>query len=366
MSTHDVSTDRLREAIGSLLCLGIPGPRLDDATRATLQRLHVGTVILFRRNVGNLDELKDLCAALHALPSRPLVAIDHEGGRVMRVGAPFTHFPAAAAIGRGGDPRIAYQVGHAMAAELLSVGVDLSFAPVLDVNSNPANPVIGDRSFGAAPELVAAMGIAQMNGLRDGGVVPCGKHFPGHGDTEKDSHHELPIVTRSRAEIERVELVPFRAAIAADIPMIMTAHVVYTNLDPTAPATMSRSIVSDLLRGELGFRGVVATDDLDMRAIADHQSIGAAAVKIVQAGVDMLLICNALDKAVEAFAAIERALDDAMLEARQIIEAAQRIRALPGLVARQEATCLLPNAAHQALADAIAGGRESCHQGEAK
>ena len=191
-----------------------------------------------------------------------MVAIDHEGGRVLRLGEPFTQFPPAAVVGRTRNPDLAYRVGHAMGVELASVGIDLSFAPVLDVHSNPANPVIGDRAFGSDPALVSEMGIALMRGLHDGGVLSCGKHFPGHGDTEKDSHLELPVVRRSRAELEQTELVPFRAAIAAGVPMLMSAHVLYPALDPEHPATLSRAILTDLLRGELHFDGVVASDDL--------------------------------------------------------------------------------------------------------
>src|SRR5262249_24492373 len=161
-----------------------------------------------------------------------------------------------------------------MAEELVSVGIDMNFAPVLDVHSNPANPVIGDRSFGSDPGLVRDMGIALMHGLRDGGVLPCGKHFPGHGDTEKDSHLELPVVRRSRQELEVTELVPFRAAITSGIPMLMTAHVVYPAVDADHPSTVSSKILTDLLRREYKFDGVVVSDDLEMRAIADHQSIG--------------------------------------------------------------------------------------------
>ncbi len=345
--------ESLRNTIGKLLCVGIPGPRLDAAARDSLATLRVGTVVLFRRNEGSLGELKDLCAALHGLPSRPFIAIDHEGGRVHRLASPFTHFPPAAAIGRHADPESAYQVGLAMGKELRSVGIDINFAPVLDVHSNPANPVIGDRSFGSDPTLVADLAMAQMRGLLAGGVIPCGKHFPGHGDTAKDSHHELPVVERTRQQLEQIELIPFRAAIAANIPMLMTAHVVYPSLDPQRPATLSRTIVTDFLRGELGFRGVIASDDLDMRAIADHQSIGAAVVEIVRAGVDMLLLCNDLAKAHRAFEALVQAANDGVLSPAHLQASAQRIASLRSQMATAS-PCHLPDPAHQALAAALA------------
>lgn len=327
---------------------------MESATQRTLEDLHVGAVILFRRNVGTPTEIAALTARLHALPSQPLVAIDHEGGRVMRLGPPFTQFPPAAAIGRTGDANLAYRVGRAMALELASVGIDMSFAPVLDVHSNPANPVIGDRAYGSDPAVVSAMGIAMMRGLLDGGVIPCGKHFPGHGDTARDSHLELPVVRRSREQLERTELVPFRAAIAAAIPMLMTAHVQYPALDPDHPATLSRAILTDLLRHALGFTGVIASDDLYMRAIVDHHSIGEAAIATLAAGADALLVCQDLQHAIEAFTAIEPAVGDGTLSATTIAAAAGRSTQLRELPARRSSTtCELPNPEHQSLVEEI-------------
>ena len=366
MAEADLTSDALRqgsgqasrftlhEQIGRLLFVGIPGPVLDAATRRTLEELHVGGVVLFRRNVGTPAEISALTAALHALPSQPLVAIDHEGGRVLRLGEPFTQFPAAAVVGRTRNPDLAYRVGGAMGEELASVGIDLNFAPVLDVHSNPANPIIGDRAFGSDPGLVSKMGIALMRGLHDGGVLSCGKHFPGHGDTEKDSHLELPVVRRSRAELERTELVPVRAAIAAGVPMLMTAHVSYPALDAKHPATLSRAILTDLLRGELHFEGVVASDDLEMRAIADHQSIGDAAVATLRAGADVLLVCQRLERAVEAHTAIADAVSAGKIDAARIRVSADRLRGLRTVSASAPTrACRLPSAAHHALLEEL-------------
>jgi len=197
------------------------------------------------------------------------------------------------------------------------------------------------------------MGIAMMRGLRDGGMIPCGKHFPGHGDTERDSHLELPIVRRSRAELERVELAPFRAAIAAAVPMLMTAHVVYPALDAAHPATLSRAILTDLLRNQFGFTGVIASDDLDMRAIADHQTIGDAAVGSLHSGADVLLVCQDLNHAVEAFGAIDRAVTNGVLPRRTLTAAARRVARLRELPSRSSRSCQLPNPEHQSLVDEI-------------
>jgi beta-N-acetylhexosaminidase len=344
----------LRQRIGQLLCVGIPGTELDQETRRRLEDLHAGGVILFRRNVGTPDQILALTTALHALPSQPLVAIDHEGGRVMRLGEPFTQFPAAATIGHAGDAALAYQVGRAMAAELASVGIDINFAPVLDVHSNPANPVIGDRAFGTDPARVAQMGVALMRGLRDGGVIPCGKHFPGHGDTEADSHLELPVVRRARADLERIELVPFRAAIAAGAPLLMTAHVLYPALDAAHPATLSRKILRDLLRTELHFDGVIASDDLEMRAITAHQAIGEAAVATLAAGADMLLVCADLAHAGLAQNAIERAVRDGALDPDAVPASCARMeRVRASHAGSRPLDCDLPNAQHRSLLEAI-------------
>ena len=334
--------------------VGIPGPVLEAETQQTLERLHVGGVILFRRNASDPAQIAALTRALHALPSAPLVAIDHEGGRVVRLDEPFTRFPAAAVVGGSGDAALAFQIGQAIGEELAGVGIDLNFAPVLDVHSNPANPIIGDRAFGSDPALVSVMGIALMRGLLAGGVIPCGKHFPGHGDTAQDSHLELPIVRRSRAEIERTELAPFRAAIAAGIPMLMTAHVLYPALDAERPATVSRAILTDLLRTELGFKGVVVSDDLEMRAISDHSDIGAAAVASVEAGVDALLVCQDLAKAEHAAQAIEDAVANDILPGAIIAAAAERVQRLRDhRPSGPIAACKLPNARHQALVEGL-------------
>lgn len=341
-------------SVGSLLFVGIPAPALDAETRHRLEQLQPGGVVLFRRNVGTLQEVARLTAELHALPSQPLVAIDHEGGRVMRLGEPFTQFPPAALIGRTRDVQRALQVGQAMGEELASVGIDLSFAPVLDVHSNPSNPIIGDRAFGSDPELVADMGVALMRGLLAAGVIPCGKHFPGHGDTAKDSHLELPVVRRSRQELERTELTPFRRAIAAGVPMLMTAHVLYPALDADHPATLSRKILTGVLREELGFQGVVASDDLHMRAITDRHDIGAAAVATLAAGADALLVCQELREAVRAREAIEAALACGGLRTETVVAAAARVQRLAAVRSGGDTPiCILPNAAHRDLANEL-------------
>jgi beta-N-acetylhexosaminidase len=215
------------------------------------------------------------------------IGIDHEGGRVCRTPAPITRFAYAARwAGQAGA------VGHAMAVELASLGVNLNFAPVLDIHSNPANPVIGARSFGTNSEQVIAAGLAFMSGLQSAHVLACGKHFPGHGNTGQDSHHELPVLQEDLAALRARELRPFKAAIAAGIPMIMTSHMLLPKLDPREPVTLSRACNHELLREELGFKGVVVSDDIGMRAVSHLFDDPSAAARLLLAGTDMLVVCS--------------------------------------------------------------------------
>jgi len=256
--------------LGQLFVVGLSRPTLDEETRKFLTTFCPGGVILFPHNAPDPQTLLTLCRDLHALPSPPLITIDHEGGRVQRLTAPFTHFPAAAHLGATSSPFLAGRVGGVMAQELRAVGIDLNFAPVLDVLTNRDNPVIGDRAFSSRPETVARIGGALMLGLQKGGVIPCGKHFPGHGHTNADSHATLPRVDKTFDELMQVEIPPFRRAISAQIGTIMTAHVLYPALDPDLPATLSPTILTGLLRQKLGYRGMVITDDLEMGAIVSH------------------------------------------------------------------------------------------------
>lgn len=329
-STQDPAAKDVRSIIGQCFIIGIPGPRLDDRTRGVLTDLQPGGVILFARNYTDPDTLGALCDDLHALDpdDPPLVALDHEGGRVHRLRTPFTHFPPAARIGETGDPRLAFEVGAALGHELRNVGIDIDFAPVLDVFSNPDNTVIGDRAFGADPDCVAEFGCALAAGLRSAGVLPCGKHFPGHGATLLDSHDALPCDERPQARLKSLDLPPFEAAIAQDIEMLMTAHVVYPALDPDRPASLSPIIMHDLLRQRLGFHGVIVSDDLEMGAIARTLPLEDACVRALAAGADMLLICHSLDRALPTRDACERALNDGRLRHTRLREAHSRIRRL--------------------------------------
>ncbi|MFW6197996.1 MAG: glycoside hydrolase family 3 N-terminal domain-containing protein, partial [Myxococcota bacterium] len=211
--------------------------------------------------------------------------------------------------------------------QLRALGFTMDLAPVLDVDTNPANPVIGDRSFGREPDRVIRHGLAFADGLHEGGVLSCGKHFPGHGDTELDSHFALPRVTHSRERLDRIELAPFRAAVGR-LPALMTAHVVFDALDPDVPATMSPRVVTEVLRRQIGFDGLVVSDDLEMRAVADRGSIADAAVGAVAAGCDLVLVCSRVDACLEAHEALVRQAEKDVGFANKLREAALRSIAL--------------------------------------
>jgi len=319
-----------QDSLGQLFMVGIPQPTLDSQTRTLLQELRPGGIILFRRNYTTPDALAALCAELHSLfPDRPpLIALDHEGGRVHRLNPPFTHFPAAVHLGSADSASLAHQVGLAMGNELRSVGIDLDFAPVLDVLTNTANTVIGDRAFSSDPYQVALLGCALARGLRESGVIPCGKHFPGHGGTLIDSHEGLPRDERSTEELTRVDLYPFQQAIAEGLEMIMTAHVLYPALDPALPATLSPKIITDLLRQQMHYQGIVITDDLEMGAIIRHATVADAAVEALNAGADVLLVCHKIELALAAREACLRALESGALLRERVEQATRRIAAL--------------------------------------
>ena len=288
----------------------------------------LGGVVLYARNVADGDQLGRLTEALRAERSDVLVAIDEEGGDVTRLeAATGSSYPGNAALGAVDDVELTGQVAAAMGADLADAGVNLDLAPVADVNTNPLNPIIGIRSFGSDPELVARHVAAFVRGLQGVGVAACAKHFPGHGDTYEDSHLELPTVPVDRETFFDQALPPFRAAIEAGALSIMTAHILVPALDDV-PATTSRAILHDLLRNELGFEGLVMTDALEMRAISDTIGVEEGAVRALEAGADAL--CLGHDLADDAVASIQRAIVDAVVSGRlpeaRLAEAAERVR----------------------------------------
>jgi beta-N-acetylhexosaminidase len=293
----------LKEKVGQMFIVGLQGEALAHEERAIIERYPFGGFLLFSHNCCEPAQILSLSRSLWETGNRhpPFISIDEEGGRVHRLPKPFTHFPPPARLGQMCDLALAYRAAAAIAEELALAGINLDFAPVLDVNSNPKNPVIGDRSFAADPRKVTALGERWVQGLRDGGIIPCGKHFPGHGDTDKDSHFALPVVDRPLAELEKVELPPFVSACRNKVESLMTAHVLYRALDPKLPATLSRKIITGLLREKLDYDGVVFSDDMEMRAISDHYRQDEAAALCVRAGIDVMLFCHDLQRAIHPF-----------------------------------------------------------------
>jgi beta-N-acetylhexosaminidase len=328
----------LREQIGQMLLFGWNGETEDDRldagphALALIDELAVGGVIIMGRNAQGAAHLTETIAALqerNASAGRaPLfVAVDQEGGRVQRLLPPdFTRVPSAREIAQSGDPAVARASAAAIAQELSSCGINWDFAPVLDVNNNPDNPVIGARSYSDDPAVVAAMGVAAVRGFQeDGNILACGKHFPGHGDTDTDSHHALPRIPHGRERLDRIELVPFRAAISAGIDAIMTAHILFPALNPERPATLSPAILTGLLREELGFDGLVITDDLEMRGVADDWGAAEAAVLAVNAGADVLLCCHTLSTQQAIRDALIAAVESGRIPRTRIEESCERI-----------------------------------------
>jgi len=285
--------------VGQLLVVGFEGTRVSRALRQLIVDRGFGGVTLFARNIRSLSQVADLCGAIADLPSAipPIVSVDQEGGPVLRLRVPpFTAWPAAGevarCVARTGDLRIARRLGRAMGREMAAVGIHWDFAPVLDVNSNPRNPVIGVRAFGSRPTEAARVALEVERGLRSAGILTTGKHFPGHGDTADDSHFVLPVVKHDARRLARVELAPFRAAVRAGIPALMTAHVLYPAWDRKHPASFSPAILQGILRERLGFRGLIVSDDLSMAGARHGQTIEAAALRALLAGADVLLLCH--------------------------------------------------------------------------
>jgi beta-N-acetylhexosaminidase len=318
---------------GERLAVGFEGLAASADVRALIRDYGASTVVLFARNVEAPEQVAELVRELQSIARaaghlRPLmVAVDQEGGRVARMREPWTRWPPIRALGRAGSEELSRQMGAALAHELHACGVRWDFAPVVDVDTNPANPVIGDRSFGADPELVGRLGVAMIEGLQQGGVAACAKHFPGHGDTSVDSHLELPAVDHSPSRLEEVELPPFRAAIAAGVASVMTAHVLVRELDER-PATLSPRLITGLLREGLGFAGVVVSDDMGMKAVAKAWTPGERAVLAAQAGCDLLAFCADHDSQVEAAEALVRASESDELSWKSMEAAVGRVRAL--------------------------------------
>jgi beta-N-acetylhexosaminidase len=308
-----------------LLMIDLSGPRLTADERAFLAERRPGGVCLFGRNVVDRVQVSELVSELRSLAGPELVvAADQEGGGVVRIGD-LPYPPGAMALGAAGDPGLTREVAAATGRGLRSVGINVDFAPVADVNSNPANPVIADRSFGADPEQVARHVVAFVRGLQAEGVAATVKHFPGHGDVAVDSHLDLPTLATPPETLRRLELPPFEAAIAVGVAAVMSAHVVLAAVDTDAPATLSQPVLGGLLRGGLGFDGVVFTDSLDMLAIAGRWGAPEAAVMALAAGADMPVHVGPIREHEEVAVALGRALGEGRLDRAALAASQERL-----------------------------------------
>ena len=319
----------LRKHIGQIAIAGFAGHSIPQDLRLLAKEFDLGGIILFARHIEAPDQVAEVSREAQSLASeQPLwVSVDQEGGRVARLKAPFTIWPPMATLGRSGDEALAARFARALAAELKAVGISLDYTPVLDVHTNPKNPVIGDRALADRAEDVARLGRTIITTLQEAGIAACGKHFPGHGDTSTDSHHELPLIEHPPDRIEAVELVPFRAAIDAGVASIMTAHILIPALDEERPATLSPTIVDGLLKRKLGYAGLVLSDDLEMRAISGRYGIPEATVAAIAAGCDAVLMCNATqEQQVAALEAVIRAAEDGTLPLKRLEDALARHR----------------------------------------
>ena len=330
---RDLSEWTLREKIGQMVMCGFDGKQPTDGIRMLIREYRIGGIIYFRRNVGTAEETASLSAALQEAAADvsdvPLwIAVDQEGGMVARIDRDVAVMPGNMALGAARDAGLAYETALASARDLRRMGINFNLAPCLDVNNNPANPVIGVRSYGERPELVAKLGSAAIRGYQAGGVAACAKHFPGHGDTVADSHLELPVVPHDPRRLDRVELAPFRAAVEAGVDAVMTAHVRFpAHEDRAIPATLSPRILTGLLRERLGFSGMIVTDCLEMKAISDTVGVGRGAVMAVKAGADLVLVSHRLDRQLEALEALHDAVLSGEIGMERIDDAVRRILA---------------------------------------
>lgn len=320
--------------VGQRFMVGFDGLAASLEVKELLRDYGVGHIILFARNVDGPEQVADLVRELQAAArdaghEHPLlIGIDQEGGRVARMGPPWTVWPPLRALGRIGSEDLARRMGDALGAELAACGVRCDFVPDVDVDTNPDNPIINNRAFGDDPDLVGRLGAAMIRGLQGRKVAGSAKHFPGHGDTDLDSHLDLPVVAHSRSRLLDVEVRPFRKAVEAGVATVMMAHVLYPDLDDGLPASLSSTIVQGLLRKDLKYDGVVLTDDLEMKAVADRWRPGQAAVLAMKAGCDVLPVCNTHDAQVEAMEASVRAVESGEVHFKDMDDACARIRRL--------------------------------------
>lgn len=359
----------MRQHIGQQLVIGLQGTTLAKDEGDFIVKNNIGGIILMKRNCASPQQVRELVAEVQNLRHQqadkaPLfISIDMEGGRVARLSAPFTQWPPVAELGKLDSTAVAFKFASFMGAELRSVGINVDFAPCVDVLTNPKNTAIGDRSAGSDPELVSRVCSALVRGYIKSDIIPCAKHFPGHGNTLLDSHFDLPVEEKTLAELDAVELVPFKKAFRARLDLVMTTHIMFPKIDPDWPATLSEKILTGLLRDQLRYRSLVVTDDLDMKALTKHYDKALIPVRALQAGANLLLYCNEPQSHIQAVEAIDAALRDKKLDAKVVAENHKKVLALkkeklakPDPLTMEEVSRIVGHPDHLRLSKAIVAG----------
>ena len=322
-----VESMSLEEKIGQLFIVGFEGEEINDEIVDLVKNQKVGGLIYFSRNIVDSNQIINLNNEIKAIEKDiPLfISVDEEGGVVSRVPEEFVKLPSSGYIGQFNDENLSYNVGKIIAKELNSLGFNMDFAPVLDIDSNPNNTVIGERAFGNNSEIVSRLGIKTMEGIKDGKIIPVVKHFPGHGDTDVDSHYGLPIVKKTLEELENLEFIPFKNAIDNGADVVMISSIILESIDNEYPATMSKKVTTDILRDSLGFDGVIATDDMTMGAIVDNYNLADAVIMSINAGSDLVLVCHGYDNEIKVITSIEESISNGTISEDRINESVYRI-----------------------------------------
>lgn len=360
----------IRELIGQHMLIGISGATLSNDEKKFIVENNISGVVLFARNCIEPKQISQLCAEIQALRHKmkdkaPLfIGIDMEGGRVHRLKPPFTQWPPLKKIGDLDAPTVAFHFTQRMGAEMLSVGINLDFAPCIDVFTNPKNTVIGDRAISSDPHQVEKMASALIRGFIKSGVLSCIKHFPGHGNTLIDSHEELPVEDADLKRLNEVELIPFKKALRSRVDMVMTSHILFKNIDPKWPVTLSEIFLKKMIREELKYRGLVITDDLDMKALAKHYDKEKIPVRAMQAGADLLLYCNepesppmAIESLITAVAQGQLNKTDLEQTHRKILDVKKVKILMPDPRPTEDAMEIIGCSEHQYLAECIRNGK---------
>lgn len=327
-----INSMTLEEKVGQLLIVGFEGEKMNEQIKGYIQDLHVGGLILFARNIKDENQSIELLNSIKEENSSsqiPLfLSVDEEGGSVSRLPHSFKKLPSAMTVGERNNKEISYEFGRVIGERVKALGFNMNFSPVLDINSNPNNPVVGRRAFGTTKFQVIDHGLEAMFGIRDSGVIPAVKHFPGHGDTAVDSHINLPRIDKTIDELEELEFAPFKEAIKNDVEMIMTAHILYPNVDEKYPATMSYKIIKELLRDKLNYKGVIVSDDMTMGAIMNNYTLEEGVLLFLKSGGDIALICHGEENPRKAIDRIIKAVNDKEISEEEIDNKLYRILSL--------------------------------------